>query len=132
MSEFEDSKRIALERQGWHCLRCGTNIHDPARWPGRSGHHRQLRRAADPDVRHSPVNIIELCGSGDTGCHGWVHQHVAEAGRLGMIVPLGTDPRDVPVLDWEGRWMRLNMDGTATRLTAMEVATLDIDRRSTE
>lgn len=28
MSEFEDSKRIALERQGWHCLRCGTNIHD--------------------------------------------------------------------------------------------------------
>lgn len=49
-----------------------------------------------------------------------------------MIVPFGADPRDVPVFDWEGRWMLLNMDGTATRLTAMEVATLDIDRRSTE
>ena len=132
MSEFEDSKRIALERQGWHCLRCGTNIHDPARWPGRSGHHRQLRHAADPDVRHSPVNIIELCGSGDTGCHGWVHQHVAEAERLGMIVPLGTDPRTTPVRDWQGIWLRLNQDGTATRLTAMEVATLDIDGRETE
>lgn len=129
MSEFDDSKRIALERQGWHCMRCGANIHDPSRWPGRSGHHRQLRRAADPDVRHSPVNIVELCGSGDTGCHGWVHQHVAEAERLGLIVPLGADSRDVPVFDWEGRWMRLNMDGTATRLTGLEIARLDIDGR---
>lgn len=124
VSEFADSKRAALERQGWHCLRCGTNIHDPSRWPGRSGHHRQLRRAADPDVRHSPANIVELCGSGTTGCHGWVHQHVAEAERLGLIVPFGADPRDVPVFDWEGRWMLLNMDGTATPLTQTEIILL--------
>lgn len=108
MGEFEESKRIALERQGWHCLRCGVNIHDPARWPGRSGHHRQLRRAADPDVRHSPANIVELCGSGDTGCHGWVHRHVAEAERLGLIVPFGMDPLAIPVRDWRGKWFRLN------------------------
>lgn len=124
VSEFDDSKRAALERQGWHCLRCGTNIHDPSCWPGRSGHHRQLRRAADPDVRHSPANIVELCGSGTTGCHGWVHQHVAEAERLGLIVPFGADPRDVPVFDWEGRWLRLNMDGTATPLTQTEIILL--------
>lgn len=132
VSEFADSKRAALERQGWHCLRCGANIHDPSCWPGRSGHHRQLRRAADPDVRHSPANIVELCGSGTTGCHGWVHQHVKEAERLGLIVPLGRDPRTTPVRDWQGIWLRLNQDGTATRLTAMEVATLDIDGRETE
>ena len=124
VSEFADSKRAALERQGWHCLRCGTNIHDPSCWPGRSGHHRQLRRAADPDVRHSPANIVELCGSGTTGCHGWVHQHVAEAERLGLIVPFGADPRDVPVFDWEGRWMLLNMDGTATPLMQTEIILL--------
>ena len=75
-------------------------------------------------MRHSPVNILELCGSGDTGCHGWVHQHVAEAERLGLIVPLGADPRDVPVFDWEGRWMLLNMDGTATPLTQTEIILL--------
>jgi hypothetical protein len=91
-----------------------------------------LRRAADPDVRHSPANIVELCGSGTTGCHGWVHQHVKEAERLGLIVPLGRDPRTTPVRDWQGIWLRLNQDGTATRLTAMEVATLDIDGRETE
>lgn len=127
MSEFEDSKRIALERQGWHCLRCGTNIHDPSRWPGRSGHHRQLRRAANPDVRHSPVNIIELCGSGTTGCHGWVHQHVAEAERLGLIVPFGIDPLSTPVRDWQGRWLWLNQDGTATPLTMRETLTIQTE-----
>lgn len=83
-------------------------------------------------MRHSPANIVELCGSGTTGCHGWVHQHVKEAVRLGLIVPLGRDPRTTPVCDWQGIWLRLNQDGTATRLTAMEVATLDIDRRETE
>lgn len=124
MSEFADSKRAALERQGWHCLRCGTNIHDPSCWPGRSGHHRQLRRAADPDVRHSPANIVELCGSGTTGCHGWVHQHVAEAERLGLIVPLGIDPLSTPVRDWQGRWLWLNQDGTATPLTMRETLTI--------
>ena len=124
MGEFEESKRIALERQGWHCLRCGVNIHDPSRWPGRSGHHRQLRRAADPDVRHSPANIVELCGSGDTGCHGWVHRHVAEAERLGLIVPFGMDPLAIPVRDWRGKWFRLNQDGTAVALTQTEIILL--------
>lgn len=80
-------------------------------------------------MRHSPANIVELCGSGTTGCHGWVHQHVKEAERLGLIVPFGRDPRTTPVRDWQGIWLRLNQDGTATRLTAMEVATLDIDGR---
>lgn len=75
-------------------------------------------------MRHSPANIVELCGSGTTGCHGWAHQHVAEAERLGLIVPFGADPRDVPVLDWEGRWMLLNMDGTATLLTQTEIILL--------
>ena len=80
--QFQESKRIALQRQGWHCLRCGTNIHDPSLWPGRSGHHRQLRRRADPAVRDLPCNIVELCGSGTTGCHGWAHAHPAEAERF--------------------------------------------------
>ena len=47
-----------------------------------------------------------------------------EAERLGLIVPFGADPRDVPVFDWEGRWMLLNMDGTATPLTQTEIILL--------
>lgn len=75
-------------------------------------------------MRHGPSNIVELCGSGTTGCHGWVHQHVREAERLGLIVPLGRDPRTTPVRDWRGDWLRLNQDGTATTLTQTEIIIL--------
>ena len=39
-------------------------------------------------------------------------------------MPFGADPRDVPVFDWEGRWLRLNKDGTATPLTQTEIILL--------
>lgn len=33
-----------------------------------------------------PSNLITLCGSGTTGCHGWVHGHPREARLNGWIV----------------------------------------------
>ena len=30
--QFQESKRIALQRQGWHCLRCGRNLYDLSVW----------------------------------------------------------------------------------------------------
>ena len=63
-------------------------------------------------------------GGGDTGCHGWVHRHVAEAERLGLIVPFGMDPLAIPVRDWRGKWFRLNQDGTAVALTQTEIILL--------
>ena len=119
--QFQESKRIALVRQGWHCLRCGRNLYDPSVWPGRSGHHRQLRRRADPTVRDLPCNIVELCGSGTTGCHGWAHAHPAEAERFGYIIPSWRAPLSVPIRDWNGDWWWLLDDGTAQRLTQIEI-----------
>lgn len=115
-AEFERNKPVVAERQDWHCLRCGTNTHGDA-WPGHSTHHRQSRRFHD----HGPANLVRLCGSGTTGCHGWVHGHPAEAERLGLIVPGWLDPRDVPVRDWRGDWLWLLDDGTARRLTQIEI-----------
>lgn len=119
--QFQESKRIALQRQGWHCMRCGRNLYDPSVWPGRSGHHRQLRRRADPTVRDLPCNIVELCGSGTTGCHGWTHAHPAEAERFGYIIPSWRDPLNAPIRDWNGDWWWLLDDGTAQRLTQIEI-----------
>lgn len=113
---FEESKPVVAERQGWHCLRCGVNTHGDG-WPGHSTHHRQSRRFHDD----SPANLVRLCGSGTTGCHGWVHAHPMESKRFGWIVPGWVDPRDVPVRDWRGDWLLLLDDGTARRLTQSEV-----------
>lgn len=73
---FERVKGPVAARQDWHCMRCGKNTHGAC---DHSTHHRQLRRHADPDVRDCPANLIRLCGSGTTGCHGWVHAHPYEA-----------------------------------------------------
>lgn len=49
-----------------------------------------------PDV-HSPANILALCGTGTTGCHGWVEANRFEARRLGFLVGQAKDPAQVPV-----------------------------------
>lgn len=72
-------------------------------------------------MRHSPANIIELCGSGTTGCHGWAHAHPAEAERFGYIIPSWRAPLSVPIRDWNGDWWWLLDDGTAQRLTQIEI-----------
>lgn len=102
------------------CSTC-INLLDPSVWPGRSGHHRQLRRRADPTVRDLPCNIVELCGSGTTGCHGWTHAHPAEAERFGYIIPSWRAPLNAPIRDWNGDWWWLLDDGTAQRLTQIEI-----------
>lgn len=115
-AEFEDAKPVVARRQGWHCLRCGRNTHGDW-WPGHSTHHRKSRRFHDD----SPENLVRLCGSGTTGCHGWVHEHPAEAERLGYILPSWRDPLNAPVRDWNGDWWWLLTDGTAQRLTQIEI-----------
>lgn len=74
-------------REGQCCARCGQYVE------GGSRHHRQLRRHGD----HSAANIVLLCGSGTTGCHGWVHAHPAESYALGWLVHSWHDPKDVPM-----------------------------------
>lgn len=115
-AEFEDAKPVVARRQGWHCLRCGRNTHGDW-WPGHSTHHRKSRRFHDD----SPENLVRLCGSGTMGCHGWVHEHPAEAERLGYILPSWRDPLNAPVRDWNGDWWWLLTDGTAQRLTQIEI-----------
>lgn len=122
--DFRKAVPVVAARQEWHCLRCGTNTHGWF-WPGHSTHHRQLRVHADASWRHSPANLVRLCGTDNsTGCHGWAHRNRAEAERLGYIVPAWKDPRRVPVRDWRGDWLLLSDDGSARVLSQTEVVLL--------
>ena len=69
---------------------------------------------AKPPVRPAPPteNLLQLCGSGTTGCHGWVHAHPARAYRLGYLVHMGKDPATIPVYYRTGGWQQLHTDGT--------------------
>ncbi|AWN03223.1 HNH endonuclease [Microbacterium phage Appa] len=94
--------RIVDERDQFRCVRCGISL---ASVSG-SRHHRQRRRGGD----HSPANLILLCGSGTTGCHGWAHSHPADARAVGLIVSAWGKPVDVPVLTYAG-WVLLDPEG---------------------
>lgn len=73
-----------------------------------------------------------LCGSGTTGCHGWVHGHPAEAYRLGWLVHSWHDPASVPLpgmggrgaalLDLEGKAHTMTDDAARARMTELGLA----------
>lgn len=93
------------ERDGYACIRCGVSLFAV---PG-SRHHRKRRRVGG----HAPSNLVLLCGSGTTGCHGWAHGNPREARICGLIVPTWIeDPAAVPVLTLGG-WRLL--EGTESR-----------------
>ena len=93
-----ETHRLTARRDHYRCLRCGNELDHI--WSGHSLHHRHMRSHPFPGL-HSPANLIHLCGSGTTGCHGWVHNHPKTAMAYGWIVSGYNDhPETVPV--WRG------------------------------
>lgn len=93
-----------LERDGYRCVRCGKIIVGISHV---SVHHRILGNRKD----RRPSNLITLCGSGTTGCHGWVHNHPVDAKTRGWIVSRFARRDATPELSvWyehESRWYLL-------------------------
>jgi hypothetical protein len=87
-------RALCVERDGNRCAKCSG-----WRAEGMNLHHRQLRSQGG---KNTAANLISLCGSGTTGCHGWVHAHPAKARDLGLIVPSWMDPAETPVRTWRG------------------------------
>lgn len=115
----EQRARLAVrERSQGRCEACG-------RQPAQGVHHRQPRSAGGS---WSPANLLDLCGSGTTGCHGLVEAHLDPIGpartpdvstyELGLHVRRGQNPADVPVRlnhpVYGAGWWWLNDDGTLT------------------
>ena len=114
-------------RDGYACVRCGASLTVTAG----SRHHRQRRRVGG----HTTENLVLLCGSGTTGCHGWVHANPAAARAAGYIVPANgrATPADIPVLYWapgvasnfaDHVWY--DLDGSGGRERRSEVEALEV------
>lgn len=95
-AERTDAEQAAMDRDGPECQRCGVSLQDTSA----SKHHRKRRREADADA---VANIVLLCGSGTTGCHGWCHAHPNKARAEGWILWSGENPAGKPCLSARGR-----------------------------
>lgn len=117
MSNVDAKTRLLVKnRDGSRCARCGKYL-KPGDWDyGRASiHHRRLRshRFAGTDL---PANLICLCGSGTSGCHGWVHAHPKEAQREGWIVSAYKLPEHIPVTYYPHRRWLLDNEGTGVNV----------------
>lgn len=110
---------VVVSRAGGSCELCGVPVafvdDDGQVTPlaAYSVHHRQPRGMGgtdDPAV-NSPVNLLLLCGTGVSGCHGVVESQRVLAKANGWLVPRPTDPASVPVELHDGRRL-LTPDGT--------------------
>jgi hypothetical protein len=93
-------------RDGGRCQRCGTYTSN------RSRHHRKSKGMGGSKLFDTPQNIVTLCGSGTTGCHGWVESNRDEAYDLGWLVRRNgrQDPADVHINTYWG-WGLFTADG---------------------
>jgi hypothetical protein len=96
-------RRTVMERAVYSCEVCGTELHDGTAWiQPHSIHHRRpramggTRRAESND----PTNLLLVCGTGTTGCHGRIEANRAEAHAAGWLVHQQADPAAVPVRVW--------------------------------
>jgi hypothetical protein len=80
---------LVWDRDQGRCVRCGTHLTGP-RGVAWSVHHRRPRGMGGSREKwvNLPGNLLLLCGSGVTGCHGWVESHRETARASGFLVPL--------------------------------------------
>lgn len=96
----EQCKALVTARCGGRCERCGGI--------GRSFHH---RKKVSQGGEWCPSNIVRLCGSGTTGCHGWVEHEPNAAEAEGWHVRPWGCPEEIPVKYGRKEWLQLLPDG---------------------
>jgi hypothetical protein len=79
-----DGRAALADRCCGRCEGCGTV------WHGQAAHRKRVSQGGT----WSPVNLLALCGSGITGCHGLAHHHPLWAQGLGWEVLPEEDPAE--------------------------------------
>jgi hypothetical protein len=83
----EEQGRAAVAERCWgRCEGCGL-----PNWQGQV-HHRVFRSHCGPRLLWHPSNLLALCGSGTTGCHGRAHHERTTHEGLGWNLPGHLDP----------------------------------------
>jgi hypothetical protein len=56
---------------------------------------------------NDPSNLMAICGSGTTGCHGWLESHREHAYEKGWLVHRWDESAEVPVELKQGTSIRV-------------------------
>lgn len=110
----QTTRDIVWARAGGACELCRGSLAGPQ---GFSVHHRLPRRMGGsrrPEL-NTPANLLVVCGSGTTGCHGRIESNRTQAYADGLLLHDGVDPAAVSVVlagpDGWPRRVLLTVDG---------------------
>lgn len=105
----EAARNIVRTRDGSRCQMCGCSIVDAPS----SIHHRRRRGMGGSALLERPSNLVRLCGTGTTGCHGFVESNRTQSTTRGWLLGFLDNPEEIPLLCFDG-WMLLGDDGSRT------------------
>jgi hypothetical protein len=97
------ARRIVRERDGHRCQMCGASIVDQPS----SIHHRRRRGMGGSALLERASNLVRLCGTGTTGCHGFVESQRTLATVRGWLLGYLDDPETTPLQCFDG-WHTLD------------------------
>jgi hypothetical protein len=102
-------RELVLVRADWVCDLCAGRLDG---WDGYSVHHRDPGGMGGSQLVHTAAVCVVLCGSGITGCHGWVESNRWDAEDLGFLL-VGTVVRaeDTPIHRHRRQWVIPTGDG---------------------
>jgi hypothetical protein len=90
------------------CVRCGRSLYSVLTF---SRHHRRMRSHSFPGL-HETSNVIDVCGSGSTGCHGFIHSHPQFAYSQGWLLHSWDEhPDRIPIHTYRHGWVLLDDQG---------------------
>lgn len=86
------------QRDNYQCVICGKSLYTTYG----SRHHRRMRSHSNKKHVHDVANLILVCGSGTTGCHGRIHANPAQSYANGWLVHSWQNPEETPITTREG------------------------------
>lgn len=117
--KVEEKTRFAvLARAFYNCERCGRDF---LGYPV-SVHHRRPRMmgGSKNPALHKCANLLVLCGTGTSGCHGWVESNRDKARELGYLIQKVESAHEIPFQDINEKWWVIDNDGTKKRFDLIE------------
>ena len=102
---------LVLNRAKYRCEKCGVPLYETLYY---SLHHRTPRgMGGSRQVRlNLPSNLVAICGSGTTGCHGWIESNRSVSEDEGWLVSRYQEVAEVPLQIWGVGWRYLTDEGT--------------------
>ncbi len=114
-NRVSDETRFAvLARAFYKCERCDRDF---LGYPV-SVHHRRPRMmgGSKNEMLHEMANLIVLCGTGTSGCHGWIESNRAVARELGYLIQKIESAEEIPFQGKSGLWFKIDNKGQKTQL----------------